>query len=142
MINKVILVGNVGKDPEVRYIEENLPVARFSLATSERMANKGGQPQERTEWHNIVAWRGLAEVAEKYIRKGARLYVEGKLTYRSWTDKDKVTHYSTEIVADVIQMLDKRSDSQSTRESKDKDLLAKEVNNLPSATEGDVNDIF
>ena len=91
-VNKVILVGNVGKDPEVRYVESNVAVANFPLATSERgyTSRSGAQVPERTEWHNIVLWRGLAEVAEKYVKKGTQLYIEGKLRTRSWTDNNNV----------------------------------------------------
>lgn len=110
-INKAILVGNVGKDPDVRYIDNGIPVARFTLATSERgytMSN-GTKVPERSEWHNIVAWRSLAELAEKYIRKGSQLYIEGKITYRSWEDKNGGgTRYTTEIVADTIQLLGRK----------------------------------
>ena len=111
-INKVILVGNVGKDPEVRYLDKNVAVANFPLATTERgyTMQNGTQVPERTEWHNIVVWRGLAELAEKYIRKGTQLYVEGKLQTRSW-EKDGVKRYVTEIYAENVQLLGKRSDS-------------------------------
>lgn len=112
-INKAILIGNVGRDPDIRYLEreneKKNAVATFTLATTERgytLAN-GTQVPERTEWHNIVAWRGLAELAEKYIRKGSQLYIEGKITTRSW-EKDGVTRYTTEIVADTIQLLGPR----------------------------------
>jgi single-strand DNA-binding protein len=115
-INKVILVGNLGKDPEIRYINENVPVANFTIATTERFKDKSGQMQDATEWHNIVAWRGLAEVAEKFLRKGKQVYVEGKIRSRSYDDKDGNKRYITEIVADVIQMLGAReSDSDSHR---------------------------
>lgn len=108
-VNKVILLGNVGKDPEVRYIDKDVPVARFTLATSERgyTTQNGVQVPERTEWHNIVAWRGLGKLAENYIRKGSQLYIEGHLQTRSW-EKDGVARYTTEIIADVIQLLDRR----------------------------------
>lgn len=108
-VNKVILLGNVGRDPEVRYIDKDVPVARFTLATSERAytTQSGVQVPERTEWHNIVAWRGLGKLAETYIRKGAQLYIEGHLQTRSW-EKDGVARYTTEIIADVIQLLDRR----------------------------------
>jgi len=111
-VNKVILVGNVGKDPEVRYLEKNLAVANFTLATTERgyTTQSGIQVPERTEWHNIVAWRGLAELAEKYIRKGSQLYIEGKIQTRSW-EKDGIKRYTTEIFADTIQLLGKKPDS-------------------------------
>lgn len=111
-VNKVILVGNVGRDPEVRYLEKNVAVANFSLATTERAytLQNGTQVPERTEWHNIVVWRGLAEMAEKYIRKGAQLYIEGKIQTRSW-EKDGIKRYTTEIYAETVQMLGKKQDS-------------------------------
>ena len=114
MINKAILVGNVGKDPEVRYVNENVCVANFPLATSERgyTTRSGEQVPERTEWHNIVLWRGLAETAEKYVRKGTQLYSEGKIRTRSYEDANGVTRYTTEIVADTMQMLGRRGDGQ------------------------------
>lgn len=104
-VNKVILVGNVGKDPEVREVS-NTKVANFSLATTERgfTTQSGTVVPEKTEWHNLVAWRGLAEIAEKYIRKGSQLYIEGKLQTRSW-EKDGIKHYSTDIVVENLQML-------------------------------------
>jgi single-strand DNA-binding protein len=108
-VNKVILVGNVGRDPEVRYLDRNVAVSNFPLATTERgyTMQNGTQVPERTEWHNIVAWRGLAELAEKYIRKGSQLYIEGKLQTRSW-EKDGIKRYTTEVVAETIQLLGKR----------------------------------
>ncbi|NLI73096.1 MAG: single-stranded DNA-binding protein [Bacteroidales bacterium] len=110
-INKAILVGNVGRDPDVRYLDKNVAVANFSLATTERgfTMQNGTQVPDRTEWHNIVAWRGLAELAEKYIKKGSQLYVEGKIQTRSW-EKDGIKRYTTEIVADKIELLGRRSD--------------------------------
>ena len=104
-INKVILVGNVGKDPEIRHLEGGIAVAKFPLATSEIYKTKDGQRVDQTEWHNIVMWRGLAESAEKYLRKGALVYVEGKIRTRSWDDKDGNKKYTTEIVADTMTML-------------------------------------
>ncbi|MBP3353405.1 MAG: single-stranded DNA-binding protein [Bacteroidales bacterium] len=114
-INKVILVGNVGKDPEVRYVETNVCVANFPLATSERgyTSRSGAQIPERTEWHNIVLWRGLAEVAEKYVKKGTQLYIEGKLRTRSWTDSNNVVRYTTEIYADNMEILSRRDTNNS-----------------------------
>lgn len=108
-VNKVILVGNVGKDPEVRYIDNNVCVANFPLATTERgyTTRAGVQVPERTEWHNIVLWRGLAETAEKYVRKGSQLYIEGRIRTRNY-EADGVTRYITEIYADNMQMLGKR----------------------------------
>jgi len=108
MVNKVILLGNVGKDPEVKYFDNDVAVASFSLATSETYKDKSGQKQTKTEWHNITAWRGLAKLAENYIKKGTQLYIEGKITTRSWDDKDGNKRYTTEIVANTIQMLGKK----------------------------------
>ena len=105
MVNKVILLGNVGKDPEVRHMDNNLVVARFTLATSERWTNKDGNREEHTEWHNIVMWRGLAEVAEKYVRKGSLIYIEGRLRSRSYDDKDGIKRTWTEIVADAMNLV-------------------------------------
>ena len=110
-VNKVILVGNLGRDPEVRHLENGASVANFSIATSESYKDKNGNRQEQTEWHNIVLWRGLAEIAEKYLRKGSQIYVEGKLRTRSWQDKDGNTRYTTEIVGDNLTMLGGRTDS-------------------------------
>jgi single-strand DNA-binding protein len=107
-INKVILVGHVGKDPEVRYLDNNTPVASFTLATNETYKNKNGEKVTNTEWHNIVLWRGLAQVAEKYVKKGNMLFIEGKIRSRSWDDKDGIKRYTTEIIADNMQMLDKK----------------------------------
>lgn len=113
MVNKVILLGNVGKDPEVKYFDNDVAVASFSLATSETYKDKSGQKQTKTEWHNITAWRGLAKLAENYIKKGTQLYIEGKITTRSWDDKDGNKRYTTEIVANSIQMLGKKDSGNS-----------------------------
>ncbi|MCR5887696.1 single-stranded DNA-binding protein [Hymenobacter sp. J193] len=104
-INKVILIGNLGKDPEVRHLEGGASVAHFTLATNDHYKDKQGNRVERTEWHNITAWRGLAEMAEKYLKKGHQVYIEGKLRTRQYQDKDNQTRYITEIVADEITML-------------------------------------
>ena len=109
-VNKVILVGNVGKDPEVRHLESGNQVANFSIATTEKYKNKSGEMVSNTEWHNIVVWRGLAKVVEDYVKKGAQLYIEGKITTRSWDDRDGNKRYTTEIVADNLQMLGRRGD--------------------------------
>ena len=114
-VNKVILVGHVGADPEVRYLEKGTCVARVRLATTERgyTAANGTEVPDRTEWHSIVLWRGLAEVAEKYVRKGSQLYIEGKLRTSQWNDNNGTTHQRTEIVADEMQLLGRRSDNNS-----------------------------
>ena len=104
-VNKVILIGNLGKDPEVRHLEGGVAVARFPLATSESYKDKSGQRVEKTEWHNVVLWRGLAEVAEKYLRKGQSVFIEGKIRTSQYQDKEGNQRYSTEIVADNMTML-------------------------------------
>ncbi|MEE4198904.1 MAG: single-stranded DNA-binding protein [Bacteroidales bacterium] len=104
-VNKVILVGNVGKDPDVRHLDSGVSVASFPLATSETYRNKESEKVTNTEWHNIVVWRGLADVVEKYVKKGDPLYIEGKIRSRSYDDKDGNKKYITEIVADNMQML-------------------------------------
>ena len=104
-VNKVILVGNLGKDPEVRHLEGGVSVAHFTLATNEYYKDKQGTRVERTEWHNISAWRGLADMADKYLKKGQQVYIEGKLRTRQYHDKDQQTRYITEIIADEISML-------------------------------------
>lgn len=115
MLNKVMLIGNVGRDPEVRYLENQgnakVGVASFSLATTERYRDRNGETKENTEWHNIVAWRNLADLAEKYIRKGTQLYIEGQLRTRSWDDQQGVKHYTTEVVASNIQLLGRKADN-------------------------------
>lgn len=105
MVNKVILIGNVGADPEVRYLDGGVAVANLRLATTESYKNKNGEKVEQTEWHNIVLWRGLAEIVEKYVKKGMRLYIEGRIRTRSWDDQNGVKRYTTEIYADNMQML-------------------------------------
>jgi len=111
-VNKVILVGNVGKDPEVKNLDGGTKVANFSLATSESYKDKSGNKVDKTEWHNIVVWRGLAEVAEKYIRKGSQIYLEGKITTRSWGEEGN-KKYMTEIVAENVTLLGKKSEGYS-----------------------------
>ncbi len=112
-INKVILIGNLGKDPEIQYLEGNIAVAKFSLATSEKFKDKEGKVFSQTEWHNIVVWRGLAEMAQKYLQKGNRVYLEGRLKTRHWEDKDHRRNAITEIIADNLIMMDRKDDEQS-----------------------------
>jgi single-strand DNA-binding protein len=109
-VNKVILVGNLGKDPELRYTPSGAAVTTFSLATSERYKDKSGEMQEKTEWHNVVAWRQLAEICGKYLHKGKQIYIEGRIQTRSYDDKDGNKRYITEIVADQMQMLGRVGD--------------------------------
>lgn len=107
-VNKVILIGNLGKDPEVRHLENGSSVANFPLATSESYKDRTtGERKTITDWHNIVLWRGLAEIAERYLRKGSKVYVEGKLRTRSYEDQTGQTRYITEVVGDELTMLDR-----------------------------------
>ncbi len=119
-VNKVILVGNVGRDPEVKYLEQDVPVAKFTLATSESYRAKNGERVESTEWHNIVLWRGLAKVAEQYVKKGSKLYIEGKITHRQY-EQDGVTKYFTEVVGNNMVMLDSRESREKSGDSYNKD---------------------
>ncbi len=104
-VNKVILIGNLGKDPELRYTSSGVAVASFSVATNESWKDPEGNIQERTQWHNIVAWRKLAEICGEYLKKGSQLYLEGRLQYRNYDDKNGVKRYVTEIVMDEMIML-------------------------------------
>jgi single-strand DNA-binding protein len=115
MINKVILVGNVGQDPEIRYtgdVNNGAKVATIRLATTERYRDRNNNLQEHTEWHNVVAWRGQADLVEKYVKKGTQLYIEGRLRSRTWEDQTGAKRYAIDIVADTIQLLGRRQDSQ------------------------------
>jgi single-strand DNA-binding protein len=110
-VNKVMLIGNLGKDPDILYLEGNIPVSKFPLATTETYNDKNGKLISQTEWHNIVLWRGLAELAQKYLHKSSLVYIEGRLRTRYWEDRDHNKKAATEIVADNLIMLDKRSDA-------------------------------
>tara|TARA_B100000927_G_scaffold278212_1_gene260670 strand:- start:25 stop:465 length:441 start_codon:yes stop_codon:yes gene_type:complete len=117
-VNKVILIGNLGKDPEVRHLENGASVANFSIATSENYKDrKTGEKVSQTEWHNIVVWRGLAEIAEKYLKKGDKIYIEGKLKTRNWMDQEGKNRYTTEVIADNMTMLGKLSENKPHSES-------------------------
>jgi single-strand DNA-binding protein len=109
-LNKVTLIGNLGKDPELTTLEGNISVAKFPLATSETFKDKTGQQQTETEWHNIVLWRGLADLAVKYLKKGSGIYIEGKLKTRHYDDKDGNKRFVTEIIAEELIMLDKKEE--------------------------------
>jgi len=122
-VNKVILIGNLGKDPEVRYLDNGVAVANLSLATSENYKNKEGEKVTQTEWHDIVLWRGLAEVAEKYLKKGSSVYIEGKLRTNKWVDKDENTRYKTEVLADKLTMLGRSQNQEQSSESTSEDDL-------------------
>jgi single-strand DNA-binding protein len=109
-LNKITLIGNLGKDPELQTLEGNISVAKFSLATSETYKDKNGQSRTETDWHTVVLWRGLADLAGKYLQKGSLVYVEGKLKTRSYDDKDGNRRYVSEVVAEQIIMLDRKTD--------------------------------
>ncbi len=137
-INKVILIGNLGKDPEIRALDNGVKVARFSIATTESYKDRNtGQRVDQTEWHNIVLWRGLAEVAEKYLRKGNQVYLEGKLQTRSYQDKEGVTKYSTEIVGQNMTMLGAKTSSGADEQSNPPNVAntQNESVNLPEETD-------
>ena len=109
-VNRVMLIGNLGKDPDVQFLEGNIAVAKFPLATTETYKDRSGKLVSQTEWHTVVLWRGLAELAQKYLHKGSLIYVEGRLRTRSWEDKDGNRKFATEVVGDNLIMLDKRTD--------------------------------
>lgn len=116
-INKAILIGNLGKDPELRYTSAGVAVATFSLATNESWKDQDGNVQERTQWHNVVAWRKLAEICSEYLKKGSKVYMEGRIQYRNYDDKNGVKRYITEIVLDQMVMLDSRGGGSSSSSS-------------------------
>jgi single-strand DNA-binding protein len=109
-VNRVMLIGNLGKDPDVQFLEGNIAVAKFSLATTETFKDRTGKLISQTEWHTVVLWRGLAELAQKYLHKGSLVYIEGRLRTRSWEDKDGNKKFATEVVGDNLIMLDKKTD--------------------------------
>ena len=129
-VNKVILVGNLGKDPEVRHLENGTAVANFPIATSESYKDREGNRIDQTEWHNVVVWRKLAEIAESYLKKGSQIYLEGKLRTRSWDDQQGNKRYTTEVVADTFTMLGKKEDSQNTQDFANSNSSASIKNNV------------
>jgi single-strand DNA-binding protein len=137
-VNKVILIGNLGKDPEVRHLENGTAVANFPLATSENYTDKNGERVSTTDWHNVVLWRKLAEVSEKFLKKGDKIYVEGKLKTRSWQDQEGNTKYTTEVVGDSMTMLGKapegggaKSENAATASSPEVSLPENDTDDLP-----------
>ena len=123
-MNKVILMGNLGKAPETRTLESGVVMCRFPIATSETYKNrKSGEKTSHTEWHNVVLWRGLAEVAEKYLKKGSSVYIEGKLRTNKWVDKDENTRYKTEVLADKLTLLGRSHNQEQSSESTTEDDL-------------------
>src|SRR5215475_13101956 len=109
-VNRVMLIGNLGKDPDVQFLDGNIAVAKFSLATTETFKDRAGKLISQTEWHTVVLWRGLDELAQKYLHKGSLVYIEGRLRTRSWEDKEGNKKFATEVVGDNLIMLDKRTD--------------------------------
>lgn len=109
-LNKVMLIGNLGKDPEVKTLDNGAKIATFPLATSENYKDKDGNRQTRTEWHNLVLWRGLADIAESYLHKGSQVFVEGRLSTRKWEDKEGNTRYTTEVIGDNLVLLNRAND--------------------------------
>ncbi|MDR2359644.1 MAG: single-stranded DNA-binding protein [Prevotellaceae bacterium] len=111
MLNKVMLIGNVGKDPDIRHLENDVAVVTLPIATTERFKDRSGTVKEQTEWHNVVFWRNLAEIVEKHVRKGSQVFIEGRLRTRNWEDQSGQKRYTTEIVADVMRLLGKRPEN-------------------------------
>ncbi|MBX7183050.1 MAG: single-stranded DNA-binding protein [Bacteroidia bacterium] len=130
-LNKVLLIGNLGKDPEIRNLENGATVAHFSIATTEYYKDKSGNRQDQTEWHNIVAWRNLAELSEKYLKKGMQVHIEGRIKSRNWEDKEGKKHYQTEILADDIIFLDKMENSKGSSKTFPVATESKQGGDLP-----------
>lgn len=138
-VNKVILVGNVGNDPEVKHLDQDVKVAKFRMATSETYRAKNGERVTSTEWHNIVLWRGLAGVVEQYVKKGSRLFIEGKLTHRQY-EKDGETKFFTEVVANNMVMLDSKDQSRNEKDSQESSYQSGGSNEFASASEPEPED--
>lgn len=139
-VNKVILIGRLGKDPEVRKINATTTVCNFPLATNESYKNQDGSYTEQTEWHNIVMWRGVAERAERILKKGSTIFVEGKLRTRSWEDKENHKRYTTEIVVENFQLLDKREQSGSSQNAGTENKTGNETTSSETITEPNFDD--
>ncbi len=141
-VNKVILIGNLGADPEVRYTPDGAPVANFNLATSESWNDRSsGEKQERTEWHRLVVWRKLAEIAGQYLKKGSKIYIEGKLQTRSWEDQSGQKRYTTEVVVNELQMLDSRGEGGGGGISRDPGPAAQAESGPPPAAAAEEDDL-
>src|SRR3954467_10406415 len=134
-VNRVMLIGNLGRDPDLQYLEGNIAVAKFPLATTETFKDKSGNLVSQTEWHTVVLWRGLAELASRYLHKGSLVFIEGRLRTRNWEDKDKIKRFSTEIVGDNLVMLDKRKDENGGQFPASSDGHAAETTSFTPATE-------
>lgn len=129
-LNRVMLIGNLGKDPDVQTLEGNIPVAKFPLATTEAFKDRSGKQVSQTEWHTVVLWRGLAELAQKYLHKGSLVYIEGRLKTRNWEDKEGHKKYVTEIIGDNLIMLDKKMEGARTQDAPD-NITGFDGNDLP-----------
>ena len=134
-VNKVILIGNLGKDPDVQYLEGNISVAKFSLATTDTYKDRSGKQISQTEWHTVVLWRGLADLSQKYLHKGSLVYIEGRLKTRSWEDKEGNKKFATEVVGDNLIMLDKRGEGNHYQNLSDHEEPGENVENLLTRTE-------
>lgn len=134
-VNRVMLIGNLGKDPEISFLEGNIAIAKFSLATTESFKDRSGRLVTQTEWHTVILWRGLAQLAKKFLHKGSQVYVEGKLKTRSWEDKEGNSKFATEIVGDNLIMLDKKNDSSNNEEDYDS-ALNDDISLPPTDEEG------
>ena len=139
-VNKVILVGRLGADPEVRTLESGTKVSSIRLATSERYKDRNGNQQESTEWHNVVLWRGLADITEKYLKKGDQVYIEGRIKTRKWTDKDGNDRYSTDIVANEMTMLGGASGGSNAGGGQQAAAPAQNQVNEPASSLDDIDD--
>lgn len=142
-VNRVMLIGNLGKDPDMQYLEGNIGVAKFPLATTETFKDRSGKLVSQTEWHTVVLWRGLAELAQKYLHKGSLVYIEGRLRTRSWEDKEGNRKFATEVVGDNLIMLDKRTDGNihpapGTTTQTDASMESFPGSDVPMGDEGDV----
>jgi single-strand DNA-binding protein len=129
-VNRVVLIGNLGREPDLQHLEGNIAVAKFPLATTETYKDKTGTLISQTEWHTVVLWRGLAELAQKYLHKGSLIYLEGRIRTRNWEDKDKNRRFSTEIIGDNLVMLDKRKEHESLANG---DTSGADIANFPDA---------
>ena len=130
-LNKIMLIGNLGKDPEIRVTASGQTVANFSLATKEQFKNKSGEREERTEWHSIVVWGRLAEIARDYLHKGKQVYIEGRLQTRKWQDKNGQDRYTTEVVAELMQMLGNKGDGSKTVQESSDTFVGDDFDDLP-----------
>lgn len=144
-INKAILIGNLGKDPEVKYLDTGVAVANITLATTENYTNKEGEKVSQTEWHDIVLWRGLAEITEKYLKKGSRVYIEGKIRTRKWEDKEGNNRYRTEILANNMTMLgggsrDSNNQASLTEENSDNKMSSPQDDSASSIEKSETAD--